>query len=247
MPICNYCCEDKDLMKAHIVPKSFYNKEQLENTVLVTSEENAPLVRTPIGVFDRSILCSICDGKLGLIEQHATLHLLRGEFRGVGYNQGREYFNADAELIRRFAIAVVWKISISHLGFNDPINCGPYQDKMLEILNETNDYREIDVAISEFNVEDPIMLNPCHNRFDGVNFVMFYAGRFIFYVKIDKRKMPEFLMPASLLNQKVVRTIIRSWQNSKERDVISNMSFRSKALTKQVSYWKRKGLYPTSS
>jgi hypothetical protein len=44
--------------------------------------------------------------------------------------------------------------------------------------------------IAEFDQADVPQLNPTYTRLAGIRFLVLYANRFIFYLKVDKKPTP---------------------------------------------------------
>jgi hypothetical protein len=74
---CKLCGQDKKLVKAHVIPASFFRP--------LRSEKNSPLLitagnyvkRAPIGVYDKTILCEACEKQFGIWDDYAQSLLIQ--------------------------------------------------------------------------------------------------------------------------------------------------------------------------
>ena len=233
MPICKLCQQDRKLIKAHIIPKAFFDlppPDEDAAKIIAMSEEHHPK-KTREGVYDMEILCGDCDGKLGLLDQHAAEHLLqRGPTGEIGIGStafGHFYKTADAETLRMFVASVAWRASISGHYFFQAVKLGRYEDVIRGALLGKNDLGPIDVLLGEFDKDGVAMLNPHPTRIDQINFWVIYASKFIFYLKADQRACPADLQTYKLQKGKDVAAVVRSWMESKERPVIVKMAKRN--------------------
>ncbi len=110
-----------------------------------------------------------------------------------------------------------------------------YESEMLQVL-KSGDLLNFDAVIAEFDENTVGFLNPHQSRFDGVRFMVIYAGRFVFYLKLDKRQMPFSFRTHSLRISGVVRTVVRDYSRSKEFNVM-RMIFEQPHLARMRKKW----------
>lgn len=80
MPICKFCGQDKKLCNAHIIPKSFVYAAKPEDKTEKLKVLNYNLKYpsfSRIGITDRNILCSQCDGEFGVYDNFAYNFLIK--------------------------------------------------------------------------------------------------------------------------------------------------------------------------
>lgn len=148
---------------------------------------------TPVqgGIFDRELLCGKCDGVLGDHENYAkrTLRKLRQEIgsRVSGVYHAKE---VDGDKLLQFACGVVWKFAATK-SFNGKISIGPWRDRLGSYcFSGSDNYGWIDGFFARITLGDDDVYfyrNPRPVRINGLKFILFIAGGFQFYVKIDKR------------------------------------------------------------
>lgn len=247
MTICSLCAVDKPLIKSHIVPKAFYPAPTNEGVpVLLPSDSEAHVKRSPIGVYDEHILCASCDGKLGVFDQHVIEKLLHGNFKTLPNKHVRQYVGADALLVIKFIASVAWRANASSNSSYDSIRLGPYRDKLRRVFECGELDESIGFVVAEmtdFSVKmansSPPFLNPCNIKIHGVNYLVIYSGRFVFYVRVDKRRGPTWMSICELIEGTPVLSILRDWDTSNEADLILNMFQKNERMQNLSKIWSR--------
>jgi hypothetical protein len=193
-----------------------------------------------LGPYDTEILCEDCDGALGVFDQHAAEKLLHGE-RHFELRDGEKgvlnYPGANAELVMKFLASVAWRASKSNYKFFKRVELGPYEDELRRIfLSECNGSPKLDCIIAEYDKADVPQLDPAYTRLDGVRFVVLYASRFVFYVKVDKRQTPNEFQEFCLSIGRPVLSLVRRWDTTKESRIIMKLV----ASMQRPPFWKRR-------
>ena len=220
MPICIYCGEERKLIDAHIIPRSFWQVDYTwkEPLALIGNSEPLRPKRSQHGIYDNNILCADCDNRLGLLDQHVTENMLKkaGSVHAHGGAVLR-YDNADPIKVFDFVLSIAWRASKSSHDYFKRVSLGPYENNAKAALMGDKDSRsKFDVLISEFNLKHTGFLNPHYGRFDGVRILTIYASRFTFYVKVDNQRIPYYFVPYIVTDGKPVFTIAREWEGSKQ-------------------------------
>jgi hypothetical protein len=128
-----------------------------------------------------------------------------------------EYEEAEAEKISDFAASMAWRASVSSQAFFGRVSLGPYESVIARALKGDPDARgRIDVFMAEFDRKDFGFGNPYSTRFDGVKFLLIQANRFLFYLKIDQRRTPQYLQPSLLRKGAPVLSLVLEWRGSKQ-------------------------------
>ncbi len=69
--ICKFCGQERELIKSHIIPKSFYRlKERGRFAAITPSDRRVDIVHHQNG-FKEHLMCSNCDGSLGNLDAYA--------------------------------------------------------------------------------------------------------------------------------------------------------------------------------
>jgi hypothetical protein len=231
MPTCKLCKNDRKLISAHIIPRAFYAPPSPEGAAKILANKEGTWPRkAPIGVYDASILCEDCDGALGKLDQHAAEQLLQGKPTKevmAGANQqvvARYYGNADASKMLLFIASIIWRASISSHEFFSRVELGPYEDILRSmLLGHAEESDRVDAILAEFDTPAAPILDPHSTRFAGVNFWVVYASRYVLYLKLDRRGVPDPFAELALRRASEVISTVRSWEGSKELSVMQKI------------------------
>ncbi|MBP7066363.1 hypothetical protein [Ferrovibrio sp.] len=188
-------CGERALIKAHILPAAFGRMARGSGKDLYQISE-AGRATTKNGPWDDKILCAVCDGKLGVLDKYAS------EFFRANSKQDFEpdevYCIEEVKTgeIIRFAIAVLWRASISKKSWFEGVALGPYEEKFQKILfNEAALLSEINVLLLRYASKKFPMQNlmefPQRMRVDGNNFYSFQMAGFRVLVKVGGKLATE--------------------------------------------------------
>jgi hypothetical protein len=219
------------LIKAHVIPEAFLALPSAEDgpaKIISTTPGFFPK-RTLSGIYDDKILCQSCDGELGKLDQHAVEKVLRGqnvvEIGTDNQRYARQYGDADAELVNKFIISVLWRASISSHYFFARVKLGPYEGIIRDmLLDRAQDEGRVQTVLAEFDKEDRSILNPHQTRTDHVRYWVIYANRFVLYTKTDKLRTPNGLANLVLKKGSVVTSVVRPWEGSKEYPLLARLA-----------------------
>lgn len=127
--VCKLCEQQKHLINAHILPKSFYLLKSNKKLMSIDNNGNKDWKHYQNGIKDKNILCGDCDRKLGIYDKYAKEILFdiipqkRHFDTSLFLLNGTEF---DYEKLRKFFISLVWRASISTEVNN--IKLGKYED-----------------------------------------------------------------------------------------------------------------------
>lgn len=176
---------------------------------------------------------------VGQLDKHAIENLLRGDARNFTTGSkplGRIYPSLDRTLLLKFIVSVAWRACIANQEMFRNFTAGPYEAMMLAALKDDDNLVDFDAVVAEFDTEGGGFLNPRHTRFGGVRFVLIYANRFAFYLKVDRRPMPATFRLFALTRRAPVMTIVRDYLASKEFGAV-RMIMEQPKLDKMRSKW----------
>jgi len=235
---CQLCGKDKKLIKSHIIPKGFFKPMQLENkaALLYTNTENVHPKRSPIGFYDKNILCKECDAKLGVWDEYAQKLLLHSfnEDKAVYNGKDKVYYTIrdfDYKLLKLFFISMLWRASItSHKCFNR-ISTGPFEEKLKNFIlsNSPGGEEEFPVTLAKFSNPDfKFVLDPHQDKFDHINYYRFYLTGFVAYIKVDKRNSVGLHKIFRIKKDEPILIILRDLHGSKDGDVMKEIASKNK-------------------
>lgn len=221
MSPCKFCRQTKTLVKAHIIPRAFYVLSQGRGghgRIISDAEGHRPQ-RSPVGIYDKHMLCAECDGKLGQFDQHAVETLLATSAGTPIYcgNSvvGKRYGAADPDKILRFVASVAWRASHCNHEFFRHVFLGQYADIIKNLLEGTLDPGgDIGCLIFEFDSNDVPLISPRSTLFWNVPFWIILANRFMFFLKTDRHPMPNSFLPFSIRSGLPVVSLMTPWQGS---------------------------------
>ena len=199
---CRFCNQEKHLIEAHIVPKWAYKlsgRDKQNRHVLHNASKPYP-IKSPIGVYDKNILCGECDRQIGEYDEYGKDILTK-----TIPNHKREGFfeitdaDYDYPRLKKFFISILWRASISSQEAYNKVQLGPYEETAKEIIQgskignnifeimlckytHTHNYRHIDTKIHVSH------LAPIKIKHNGINhYDMDFAG-YKLLIKVDKQK-----------------------------------------------------------
>ncbi|MEC4890412.1 MAG: hypothetical protein RI101_10165 [Nitrospira sp.] len=244
---CRLCLQDKNLIKAHIIPEGFFRLLRHENIapVLHSNTPGSFPKRMQVGTYDSTILCSECDGKMAPWDDYGQQILIRQFPEAIKLSlQGKtvawEMEKFDYRRLKLFFMSVLWRASVSKQTFYKRISIGPFEDRLRTmILNEDpGDTQEFVVVLARFeDVEITAMLDPHPEKFDGISFCRFYLSGFVAYIKVDQRPTPSFLTDLRLQEGRPLVILARSVRNSPDGRVMRELAER--ALSHQENRKRR--------
>lgn len=181
-------------IKSHIIPRGFARQ------FLATGKSNKAISfdavkSTQHGIFDKSILCSDCDRRLGFLDDYAIEVSRIFDNASVPLNaHARELIPVNCDALAKFVLSVLWRASVSERDEFQSVDLGRYEDACHKILFEDfrlSNFYEYQLVVtrllhSKLSVHD-FYTHPLKRRHLGVNIWVFAAGGFEFIAKLDKR------------------------------------------------------------
>lgn len=200
--ICKGCNQNKKLVRAHIIPESFFRDLRGdENTLkLISNVKGEHTKKAPIGIYDKEILCRECEDKFQNLDDYAAKTLIGNTKIEVlkKHNSlaGYKIPNIDYDLLKLFIISLLWRASISKQGFFSKVSLGPFEEQAKKLIWDESAGKkdEFSFVLAKFDGNGTIsktVLDPHQERWFGKRYYRFYIGSFILYVKCDSQATPE--------------------------------------------------------
>lgn len=238
---CRLCGKDRKLIKAHAIPEAFFRvmrEQDGEIPLLITNAANRYPKRSPIGVYDKEILCEVCEECFGPYDKYGTdclIHKLDEYFRPIERGEETLAFSSngiDQERLKLFVLSVLWRAAVSTQEFYSGIDLGPYEEALRKVLlaGETQSNEEFAVALSRWVVSDQRkslvtgLMNPFRERWSGVNAVRLYLGWVVAYVKVDQRSFPSPISEMVLGKRGTTIMVAREFDDSKDLDIMRKVA-----------------------
>ena len=193
-------CGSLATIKAHLIPQGFIREVRGDDKGhALTNRDISSFQHSQNGRYDDAILCAPCDNGLGQDENYA-LQTLAAIRRAVPHivDRGFSVEGVSGDRLLRFAAGIVWKYTLTkpHYG---RIQIGPYGEKLRDLLfGDAQSSSAINAFLMKLHTgdEEPIFYRaPSPERYEGLNFVRFSVGGFIFLLKLDQRLAPS--LPSS--------------------------------------------------
>jgi hypothetical protein len=202
--ICQRCGQTRTLVNSHIIPRSFFKivKGTHDYAVSVDLSNDSKRIASyrQAGESDRNILCRPCEETFSdwddygfqILGSPSTAFpvLQPGESKVYGHR-----IDCDTDKIRRFALSVFWRASVSRISFYSNVRLGPYE---IEIKNRLADSSplscdEFPVLIFQFEKDalgpySGVLFCPHRTRLPGgCNMQNLYLPRLKVMMITDKR------------------------------------------------------------
>lgn len=194
---CKFCKEEKKLVKAHIVPEAFFRElwSGEKSPVLVDDSPNTYPKKSPIGVYDKNLVCNDCETLFSDWDGYGQLFILDIDSRERLEKNGSVIADIvkdfDYDKLKLFFISILWRASASTSDFYSKINLGPYEEKCKKMIMDKNSGDENEFSVNIARYPDPagkVIVEPHPERWDGINYCRFYLAGHIATIKVDKRK-----------------------------------------------------------
>jgi hypothetical protein len=220
------CGETRALIKAHIIPRSFFKQLNDGSGPLKVASDKLGTYprRSPTGVHDNQLVCRRCEELFGPWDGYAQKLLLEPykdssyiEFEGQRY--AYVFKKVDYRRLKLFFVSLLWQASTSAEGFYERIRLGPFEDLAKQMILENDPGETERFAVSLARFEDPLgrtMLSPDRTKFYDINYCRFFLAGYIAYIKVDRRKSPDFLQEFLLCEERPFAVILRDFRTSKE-------------------------------
>ncbi len=234
---CKLCLKNKKLIKAHIIPKSFYKPlmEDKEIPLIVTDKVGMYRSKMRIGVYDSELVCEECERIFTSWDNYANeffnQKLLDENFiifenKNIAYNFGK----CDYKKLKLFFLSMLWRASVSKERMFTRVKLGKYEERIKKIMlnNLEEDSDEFSLAIIKFdNMNVRGFLDPDRTKYEKVNHYRFYLGEYMAVIKVSSLSDPKCFQELYIKENKDVICTFRDFRKSKEYNVMKLVSKKS--------------------
>jgi hypothetical protein len=237
--ICRGCGIEKKLIKAHIIPESFFRglrDGQKAPKILSTTEGIHPK-KAPIGVYDMGILCNDCEqifktlddyGCHILINKESELETLNHDGQVVGYR----IKDVDTSRLKLFFLSILWRASISTHHFYSKVALNSLEEKAKNLVwqSDSGGIHDFSFVLARFDGEgvDRTILDPCQQIWFDVKYYMFYLYGYILYIKADLQKTPSEWANFIPVDNSIIVVSRGKIKNSKEYTILLSVAQENK-------------------
>jgi hypothetical protein len=241
MPSCKLCGLNAKLVKAHIIPKSFWEIQVGQPLQMLTNIQGEFPRRSNIGVYDNTIICQACERSFSNYDNHSAKVFLSKNSRlkpirdAMGNLLALLAENIDYSLMKLFDVSVLWRAAASSHRFFEKVQIGTKffeQARRMLVDRNPGDAQEFGMFFARWKADEhePILMDPFRERFGGVNFYRFYLGRVLIYIKVDQRKVPEAFERLVLRPGAPAVLVCRDLQRSKELPLMRRIAWKNTAF-----------------
>lgn len=229
---CQLCGEQKKLIEAHIIPRSFHRiaSGAKDPTRMITNVPGRYTQQVPKGVYDPSVLCEGCERLFSRWDDYgAELFLHRWETferlpdRGevIGYRLP-EY---DYGLLKLFFLSVLWRAAVSSHSFFENVSLGAREPALKKSIlsGDPGDKHHFGVVVQAFDNTNVGILNPDPLRMAGHRYWRLYLSHVIAFVKVDSQPFIEPFASMALCPGLPLTVAQKSYLGSPERRVMKRM------------------------
>ena len=234
---CKLCGLNNKLIKAHIIPASFFRPLRSGQKPPLLIRAGDYVKRAPTGVYDKTILCENCEPKFGIWDDYAQ-NLLIQNFQNAriverdGDVYGYVFDGFDYDKLKLFFISILWRASISSLKFYNGVELNVFEDVAKDHIKNNNPgtIDDFSVMLAHFDELDGqrSILNPQRTRIGNINFYLFYLTGFVAYIKVDKRNISGNQRKFILSPGRELPIVRRPFEPSWERRLLSKVSKSTK-------------------
>lgn len=229
MPVCKLCKLEAKLIKAHIIPRSFWGIDPADPLKIVTNIKGEPPRKSRLGVYDTTILCEKCERAFSDYDSYATDLLINKvhNFRRIqdarGRMVGQSIIDVNYQKLKLFCIALLWRAGASSHSFFSKVRLGAFAEYAGLVLSRGDaGCPEVFGAIFAVwsDIDQPFHMDPFQERWEGINYYRFYLRNFIIYIKVDRRPTPRIFSDFLLSPEKPLIMISRNLIKSRELPLI---------------------------
>lgn len=228
---CQFCGNEKKLIKAHIIPEGFFRRlySGEQPLILVTNKAGEYRRRVPIGVYDRTIVCRDCERIWepwdNYVQQLLGEQLLNVQVRYD--SNGRKLASVvnqfDYKKLKLFFISIIWRASVSNIPFFSRVSLGPFEEVAKTMIYNTNPGSDEDFGVILSRFDHPLgkpIADPYKTTLLDVNYYRFFLASYIADIKVDEKSTPASLSSFTIAHNRPLVIISRNLEKSKDFEVM---------------------------
>lgn len=236
---CRLCGEDKKLVRAHVIPKSFHRIDPTDPKPLrlVTNVPGRYSQNIPIGVYDAELVCLDCERLFSPWDDYADEIFLKrwSEFvpiREAGIVAGYQFPTPyDYAKLKLFFLSVLWRAAVSGHAVYRKVDLGPREPVLRSAVRNADpgDENFFGVVLQAFDDTNVGFLDPHPERFFGARYYRFYFAHVIAFIKSDSRPVDPNLQSLALAPNRPLVTSHKNFAASPERRAMRQLVLRDVA------------------
>jgi hypothetical protein len=229
------CNQFKELVKAHSIPRKFFESIRGTGNYSVLINANKPLKQAATycqaGAHDHTILCEDCERKFSGLDTYGWQILGKPDLSQPWHGQDGTLLGhkiaCDTDKIRRFILSVLWRASVSGIPFYENVDLGPYESKVNTRIFDATPLRPDEFPMVAVRVDTRAL-----GAFSGVLFepfrrrnhhVLFLPGGLRFMVITGQGSFPGIFQSHLINDPKQFRLVYCPKEFMIERDYVPTM------------------------
>jgi hypothetical protein len=236
---CKLCKRDKKLVKAHVIPKSFFEIDPIDPLRLVSNTDGTFPKRAPSGIYDTTLVCDNCERLFSPFDDYAQQILLADREAARAILHENEliayiYDSYDYVKLKLFFMSLLWRASQSSHKFFRRIDLGPHEPLLKKALIDADPGDPDFYAVILARFPKPLgVLDPHNERLDGVNFCRICLAGFVAYIKVDNRPTPESFQDFTLKPERPLLLIARDPAQSRDVRLLRKIAIKNMQLIRR--------------
>jgi len=210
---CKLCNRHKELVKAHVIPRSFMLKAKGQSKQLLEVRRNdaKEVLFWQNGIWDDQILCRDCEDGFTSWDDYGCRILRTPPGKNIAPETDPEVRafiidNIDYRRLKLFVLSVLWRSSVSSKPFFTRVKLGQYQSMIADMLlnQDAGSHDQFPVVLARLvNQELPTAIYAPyrHRSPEGVNFNVIFLPSIKILIKTDQRPLPPIFEPVALKPQ----------------------------------------------
>lgn len=229
---CKLCGNQAKLINAHIIPKSLYGELRDEKgnvSKLVANSKGVHPKRSPIGIYDSSIVCASCEALFSPWDDYANEFFSRTDPTPIEHNGkviGYEYAEYDYSKLKLFFMSMLWRAHASTQPFFNRVKLGTFENNLKRHIkaNDPGSPAEYSVVLAKFDHElGSVIADPYLGKIEGINCYRFYLSMYSAIIKVDRRQYSQELSDLMIKPDEPCRVIARDFAKSKELKLLKSI------------------------
>lgn len=236
MPQCRLCKNDfPALIKAHIIPRSFYKRLRDAGgkpVMLTAGADRVDEKQHQSGLWNDDIVCAGCEARFGPYDEHGYAMLkditkLPVFENPPGHPLAHLLQEVDYHRLKLFFLSVLWRAHWSSHRFFNHVDLGPHEPVIADfILRDVAPPPEV-YSVHFYHLTGErypnVMFPPWRHRVDGTNVYRFYFPGLVVLMTVDKRDLPPPWELMRLNDKPPYNVAFMPYASSAEEGYVSSM------------------------
>ena len=230
---CKFCGNESSLIEAHVIPAVFFRriKQGKKNLKLMTNKPDEHTKKAPVGVYDKTIICSKCESIWQEWDNYAQQLLADEPLNGRARYHNNEKIgyvvdNFEYKKLKLFFISMAWRASVSNHPFFSKVSLGQFEDIAKQHIENSDPGGSEDFSVTLAKFDHPLAkstLDPHDDKHSDVNYVRFYLAGYVAYIKVDNKPAPMPLSKFAIAENRPLYIVCRDFTKSKELNLMKKL------------------------